>query len=212
MTDDQRRRHFTVVGGGVRIFLPYDDLFGDGPRALLIAPGGTLDGHRAVAIALAARSRPNVTEPEFIDPPRPGEVIREWERALRLAHDDVAAYEESKREWIGRAASQHLRLGFARGYSMQDVYLSERVAIELSGFDALVDPGVAVGHIADCPSPDAIKLLTLVEAELDVKGASYDRAEVVALVRGPSWRSRRHVGQAVVVRSWLGRHDVWIPA
>lgn len=201
----------STAGVGVRILVPYDDVFGDGVRYLVIEPGPTQQWHRAMAIAHAVRKAPDAKAPVFFDDPTPHDILGDWEKALRLVNHDSESYEQSKAAWIAKAGSSHLRLGFARGYSMQEEYLRERLEVEFPGRHVVVDPRAELGRPIDSPTTVSLDVLICVESELDLKGVQYDSAEIVDLLV-PLWAGPSRIGLAVVVRGWLGRHDVWIPA
>jgi len=90
---------------------------------------------------------------------------REEERKRKEAKKQ--AEEREKAEWIQAHGSQHLREAFTRGYDCQRLYILERVAQELPGYEVYQFDGRDEWELykRSCPSPEALEEVKRMEAQ-----------------------------------------------
>jgi len=90
---------------------------------------------------------------------------REEERKRKEAKKE--AEEREKAEWIQAHGSQHLREAFTRGYDCQRMYILERVAQELPGYEVYQFDGRDEWELypRSCPSVEALEEVKRMEAQ-----------------------------------------------
>ena len=90
---------------------------------------------------------------------------REEERKKKEAKKQ--AEEREKAEWIQAHGSQHLKEAFTRGYDCQRLYILERVAQELPGYEVYQFDGRDEWELykRSCPSPEALEEVKRMEAQ-----------------------------------------------
>ena len=90
---------------------------------------------------------------------------REEERKKKEAKKQTE--EREKAEWIQAHGSQHLREAFTRGYDCQRMYILERVAKELPGYEVYQFDGRDEWELYNrsCPSPEALEEVKRLEAQ-----------------------------------------------
>ena len=90
---------------------------------------------------------------------------REEERKKKEAKKQ--AEEREKAQWIQAHGSQHLREAFTRGYDCQRLYILERVAKELPGYEVYQFDGRDEWELYDrsCPSVEALEEVKRLEAQ-----------------------------------------------
>lgn len=214
-----------MASAGIRILLPYE-IYPEEVRGLLVRPGATLDGHRAVGIALQARALPHVQAPGFVTRPGAGDVLTEWERALRLAHYDPERYEADKRAWIESAGSVQLRLGMRRLIAtLRQVeaardsadFLGNRVFCQSSTPLASVGEAVApcrrvsrVHFVCTLWSPDRVVrkvAMTMRISEVDdAVEPLLEARDVAALLRIPVSSVYEYARRGLIPHVRLGKH------
>ena len=90
---------------------------------------------------------------------------REEERKKKEAKKQTE--EREKAEWIQTHGSQHLKEAFARGYDCQRMYILERVAQELPGYEVYQFDGRDEWELYNrsCPSVEALEEVKRMEAQ-----------------------------------------------
>ena len=93
--------------------------------------------------------------------------VEEREEKRKKKEAKKQAEEREKAEWIQAHGSQHLREAFARGYDCQRMYILERVAQELPGYEVYQFDGRDEWELYDrsCPSVEALEEVKRLEAQ-----------------------------------------------
>jgi len=93
--------------------------------------------------------------------------VEEREEKRKKKEAKKEAEEREKAEWIKTHGSQHLKEAFARGYDCQRMYILERVAQELPGYEVYQFDGRDEWELYNrsCPSPEALEEVKRLEAQ-----------------------------------------------
>lgn len=130
------------------------------------------------------------------------EAKRKAEREVEEAAKKVERerLEADKLQWIQQHGDDYLRDAVALGYDCQREYVAQRTDMEFPGYVVDFDNN-AVWKSRSCPSREALA---------EVKGliAKGYQAEVVWLTCPPWELDEFEAGEAVVIRSYLGKYDL----
>ena len=93
--------------------------------------------------------------------------VEERENKRKIEQAKKETEEREKAEWIKTHGSQHLKEAFARGYDCQRLYILERVAKELPGYEVYQFDGRDAWelHNRSCPSQEALEEVQRLEAQ-----------------------------------------------
>jgi len=93
--------------------------------------------------------------------------VEEREEKRKMKQAKKEAEEREKAQWIQANGSQHLREAFTRGYDCQRMYILERVAQELPGYEVYQFDGRDEWELYNrsCPSPEALEEVKRLEAQ-----------------------------------------------
>ena len=93
--------------------------------------------------------------------------VEEREEKRKMEQAKKEAEEREKAQWIQAHGSQHLREAFTRGYDCQRLYILERVAKELPGYEVYQFDNRGEWELYNraCPSTEALEEVKRLEAQ-----------------------------------------------
>ncbi|MNL47473.1 hypothetical protein D3C87_1702640 [compost metagenome] len=106
-------------------------------------------------------------------------------------------------DWIAQNGSSHLKRALAGGYRCQELYLRERAALELPGFEPLQPEKGLERRQVDSPSLEGLDLAEEVGGRVVRLMRYFDEEEKDGSPRMVD------LGEAVVVNNWLGRYRMY---